>query len=314
MILSPERYSLSTLIAAVPALFSLLLLTCSGIPRMEVSVEGQDRSYFVRLPYEKQPAPEKKYPLIIQLHGGGGNAEYAESISQMTGIANERGYIVAYPDGSGPRISRALKTWNAGQCCGKSMRDNVDDVAFLTGFIDHLIANYPVDPNRIYLCGFSNGGMMTYRAARTLAPRLAAIAVVSGAMFGEETIPESPLPVMIIHGTADDTVPFEGGESEMDVVQNNMKGEFASVQFAATFWARNNGCGLTYRSVSLPEGPTFQKWTFPCPARSPVTVLALVDEGHAWPGGTSGRRNGPKPTTKLSASRVILDFFDQNRN
>lgn len=299
-------------IAPVTLLFVFVLLSCSGIPRSQVSYSGQERSYFVRLPDGFAPGSSRKYPLIIQLHGGGGNAEFAESISQMTEPAQKMGFIMAYPDGTGPRISRALKTWNAGGCCGKAMRDNVNDVEFLRAFLDHLIAEYPVDVNRIYLCGYSNGGMMTYRAALTLAPRLAGIAVVSGAMFGDESAPAVPLPALIIHGKSDDTVPFEGGRSEMEVVQNNMEGSFASVEFASRFWARNNGCEMNYSSRPFNGIQRFQQWSYPCPEKAPVTVIALQAEGHAWPGGLSGRRNGPVPTKDLSASRVILDFFEKH--
>ena len=292
-------------------LIPVLLGACRSIERSHIQIGSTDRSYYVRLP--DGYSPNHKYPLVIQLHGGGGNAETAESMSKMTELARKRGFVVVYPDGFGPRMMNALKTWNAGHCCGRAMRENSDDVAFISELIDFMIQNYSIDSRRIYLCGMSNGAMMTYRAAQKLAPRLAGIGIVAGAMFGDESVTHTPVPVMIIHGRKDDAVPFEGGRSEKDLVSENMEGTFASVEYAAGFWAQNNGCSGARSKQRTGPANAIEQWSYSCPADYPVLVYALDDGGHSWPGGEKGRRAGDDPVPYFNASEKLLDFFAAHR-
>jgi poly(3-hydroxybutyrate) depolymerase len=93
-------------------------------------------------------------------------------------LADREGFIV-YPEGIG--ILGFLQHWNAGHCCGKAVEDNWNDVAFIEAAIDGTCRQYAVDKRRIYMIGFSNGGMMTYRFAAERSSLLAAAASVSGA-------------------------------------------------------------------------------------------------------------------------------------
>ncbi|MCB1171100.1 MAG: dienelactone hydrolase family protein [Leptospiraceae bacterium] len=312
---SSLRWPHSSLSALAIGFAIMLSLACMSVPRSTLNVNDQERSFYVRLPenYSRANASSQRYPLIIQLHGGGGNAESAETMSQMTEQARERGFIVAYPDGFANPLIPRFKTWNANHCCGQAMRTNSDDVAFLSGLLDYLLENYPIDPNRVYLCGMSNGGMMTYRAALNLGPRLAGIGIVAGAMFGDESPPDISMPAIIIHGEKDEAVPFRGGSSNKDVVRDNMEGTFASVEYAARFWAQNNGCKSAPNMERSGPDRSIERWSFDCPAGSPVEVYALKEGKHAWPGGLKGRRAGDEPVDYLDASKELLDFFENVR-
>lgn len=116
---------------------------------------GIARSYVVRAP--REPAQHNgRLPLVLVLHGGGGNAAVAENMTGFTEKAAKEGFIVVYPEGSS-RFKDKLLTWNAGHCCGYAMHNRVNDVGFINALLDKLIQDYPVDPKRIYATGMSNG-------------------------------------------------------------------------------------------------------------------------------------------------------------
>lgn len=143
----------------------------------------------------------ERLPLVLVLHGGGGNAAYAERMTGFTDKARKEGFIVVYPEGTG-RQEGQLLTWNAGHCCGYAMANRVNDVAFIDALIEKLIEDYVVDPRRIYATGMSNGGMMTHRLGIELSNRFAAIAPVVATLFGDERRPEHPVSAIMFNGHA----------------------------------------------------------------------------------------------------------------
>jgi polyhydroxybutyrate depolymerase len=111
----------------------------------------------------------------------------------------------------------------------------VDDVAFLSALIDSLALRYRLDPDRIYSTGMSNGGFMSYELACQLSNRIAAIGSVTGSMIASRLstcTPSRPVPVIEIHGTADNTVPYDGG-----TILN-----FVPVPTLLARWVQINGC------------------------------------------------------------------------
>jgi polyhydroxybutyrate depolymerase len=144
--------------------------------------DGDQRKVILHIP----PAYDKssKLPLVIVLHGGGGSAEQVQRQSQMDRYADQFGFVVAYPNGSG-RLEDAIFTWNSGHCCGYALEHNVDDVGFLIALIDSLNKQYAIDPNRVYVTGMSNGAMMAYRTGAELADKIAGIAPVAGTIGGQ---------------------------------------------------------------------------------------------------------------------------------
>lgn len=260
----------------------------------------RQRTYLLR-----KPATSKAlHPAIIVLHGGGGNAGQAEEMSGMTKLAVPRGYVVVYPNGSGP-LPRQLLTWNAGNCCAFAMENKIDDVGFISVLIDKIVRDDHVDPRRIYVTGMSNGGMMSHSLAVELSNKIAGAAPVAGALNCQLSSGE-PVAMLMIHGLADKHVLVEGGRPKVGLAQDRVD---RSLQEAVDYWTRRNqtrGAG----SSSLRNKVT----TTDYPGRFPVRVMTIKDEGHTWPGGPKGRyRGADTPSDEVNASELILDFFDKIR-
>ncbi|PZR30308.1 PHB depolymerase family esterase, partial [Caulobacter segnis] len=239
-----------------------------------VSVGGVARDYLLDTPV-KASGP---VPLVIALHGGGGNAK--TMTPRWLETARREGFAVAFPSGVGR--SSNMGTWNAGGCCGFAMASDSDDVAFIGAMIDDIARDHRIDPKRIYVTGLSNGGMLTYRIGEALAPRVAAIAVVSGAMFGGETPPTTPVPALIMHGEQDDIVPFKGGTSPMALVARSQTRPFREVAYAVDFWRRADGCA-DKPSVE-PKGDVTVETYDQCARGGEVVFYRLKSAGHTWPG------------------------------
>ena len=115
-------------------------------------------------------------------------------------MADSAKFVVAYPDGIG-------RSWNGHGCCGKAMRDNIDDVGFITAMVGQISADLPIDKSRVYAAGISNGGIMSYALACNTGI-FAAIGPDSATMLDACSAPH-PTSVIHIHGTADKLVPYQ---------------------------------------------------------------------------------------------------------
>jgi len=261
------------------------------------------RTYVVRKP--ETLLPSSRVPLVLVLHGGGGNAANAEKMTGFTEKARRERFIVVYPEGSG-RFRRGLFTWNAGHCCGYAMENKVNDVAFINLLIDDLSKRYPIDDKRIYVTGMSNGAMMTHRLGVALSHRIAAIAPVVGTLFGDERIPTQPVAALMINGVLDDNVPFAGGQGEGRGKDAWDGTPTKPALDQAAFWAKANGCDP---SPIKNDNATQTYYRNQCPNGRAVELIALKDNGHAWPGGEKGSPRGDKPSTSLNATDVIWEFF-----
>lgn len=273
-----------------------------GSGELTVSHDGVRRSYTLRVPDTTHH--RGALPLVVVMHGGGGNAENVENMTGFTPVGAREGFLVAYPNGSGG-VAGSLLTWNAEHCCGDAMRDEADDVGFVAAVIDDVARRHRVDPNRLYLTGMSNGAMMSHRGGIELSDRIAAIAPVVGAVFGDEPMPASPVSAFIINGARDESVPVAGGISGGRPDQWDGTPMLAAPEQAA-FWARANGCADDATSVD--EGP-LQRIAYDCPAGLDVVLTIVGDGGHAWPGGERGSRLGDTPSESMDATEAIWSFF-----
>lgn len=239
--------------------------------------EGERRTWRLRL-----PEGVERPPLILVLHGGGGRGRQIERHSDMTEAALPAGFAVAYPDGLD-------RHWNDGRGdpISEAHQENVDDVGFLLALIDRLAAEGSIDPARVYVMGISNGGMMTYRLLCEAADRFAgAIAIVAnlGAEIAPACRPSRPVPLMVINGTADPLVPYEGGPV---AAFGKERGEVLSTEATLALFAAANGCAgreqLAAPDAAPDDGVTPEHLLYRgCAA--PLELWRMVGGGHGWPG------------------------------
>lgn len=273
----------------------------AAISEQTLTHEGRKRAYLVH-----DFSRGKKAPLVIILHGGGGNSENAVRMTEFDRVAALNGLIAVYPAGTsrGP-----LLTWNAGHCCAYAMENKVDDVGFISAMIDSLVASGKADPSRVYVTGMSNGGMMSHRLGRELSNKIAAIAPVVGAVFGDEAPPVAPMPAFIIVGAIDETVPPNGGPLQVRAILGRQSAADRDVRPAieqADYWAKANGC--TDPKTTTTSASKKTEWAS-CTSGAPVVFHSVANNGHAWPGGKAGRAEAAQPTQAFNASEEIWAFF-----
>lgn len=250
--------------------------------KVDVREMGFRRSYRVHLPAGL--AGHGKLPLLVMLHGAFETAKTMERLTGFSDLADRENFIVVYPNGIG--LFGFLQHWNAGHCCGKAQKDGVDDVAFLETVIDDVSSRYPVDPNRIYMAGHSNGGMLACLYAAEKPGRLAGLAVVSGAIGSREVEkgvwqqiarPSFGLPVLVIHGFNDQTIPYSGGPS-----RNHKSREFMSVANTVDFWKSVNQCrGEAGKHSLCNERVLVEQWVT---GDHGLVLHTIYDWAHDWPG------------------------------
>lgn len=271
-----------------------------GVQEHVVKVAGASRTY-LRLDGASGTVAA---PLVIVLHGGGGTG--ASMLPRWEAKAKTEKFIVAAPNGVGR--SDRVGTWNAGGCCGYAMTSNSDDVRFVEAMIADIKLARPIDMNRIYVAGMSNGGMMAYKLGVALGDRLAGIAIVAGAMFGEEVTPTAALPVLIMHGLKDPNVAYNGGTSANTLIAKQQTKPFKPVSYAVQFWVNADGCGATPTIVTKGDVTTERYGN--CRANGEVLHYKLASAGHTWPGTAVGSVALERERyDEISATDLIWDFF-----
>jgi len=260
--------------------------------RRRLHVDGRQRAYHLHAPLSGRRS--SSLPLIVMLHGHGGTAARFRRLTGMDAAADAKGVLVAYPEGTS-WSNVPWRSWNAGHCCGYGKARQVDDVAFFDALLEDIQRAFPVDAQRIYVAGVSNGGMLAYRLACERSERIAGIAVVAGAMSDLACQPTEPVSVLIIHGTADRLVPYDGTRSP---VTRDARSDRA-VRDAASYWVAHNACGS--EPEHLTGGAVRLEQYAGCRDGTSVTLYTIEGGRHAWPG-ARGRDD-------LSATETIVGFF-----
>lgn len=176
-------------------------------------------------------------PLIVLLHGYGSNGVQQNDYMRIGELVNRYGFILATPDGTQETQGRNARFWNASDACCNFYANDLDDAAYVLDIINSVKAEYQVDERRVYLIGHSNGGFMSYRTAHEYSDVIAGVASLAGA---EATVaqdaPANPVHILQIHGTADGTIAYDGGD-----IQGNA---YPGAEETVSRWAGYNGCSV----------------------------------------------------------------------
>lgn len=255
--------------------------------------DGLVREYRIYLPevYDgSQPAS-----LLFNLHGYGSSNLQQLFYGDFRAIADTANIILCLPNGT-PDGGGSLQ-WNSGFATG------VDDVGFINALIDTLSEQFSINPARVYSTGMSNGGFMSLTLACESGNRIAAVASVTGTMTDYQVStcePYRPIPVMQIHGTADPTVPYAGGNG------------FLPIEDLVAYWVNNNGCNAVPTVTPLPnnnttDGSTVERFDYgECDENTAVVFYKVTGGGHTWPGSIIML---PNTNRDFSASTAIWNFL-----
>ncbi|OGR29509.1 MAG: hypothetical protein A2005_06195 [Desulfuromonadales bacterium GWC2_61_20] len=256
---------------------------------------------------------DRPLPLLLVMHGAFSTGAETEVETGFSILADREGFLVAYPEGIG--LFGWLQHWNAGHCCGKAAADDIDDIAFVDAVIAAVRQRLAVDPRRIYMVGMSNGGMFTYRYAAERTSVLAAAAVVGGAIGSrlegggepwQVPPPALPLPIVIMHGLADEHVPAAGGKSP----RKGGVRSYAPVTEAVEFWKSANGCIGNPRETMERQGALRRQQWQDCAQGSVVELDLFADWKHRWPAPHStGTLPAEDRLRGFDASAAVWDFL-----
>jgi polyhydroxybutyrate depolymerase len=167
----------------------------------------EDRPASVAIP--KDYDPNTTYPLLMVLHGAGADGQTQAGYFQLFPLVDEKQFVMVYPNGELSDADRRL--WNGAGCCTSD--DSVDDVGYLSDLIEEAKQTYNVDPKRVYLMGHSNGGFMSFRLGCEASRLITAMMSLAGGTYWDpaDCNPGTPpVSVLVVHGTADDTIPYDG--------------------------------------------------------------------------------------------------------
>lgn len=283
------------------ALFLLLTtasLSAQGTISGSIQSGGLTRDYLLYVPASYNVNTPSA--LLFNLHGYTSNNLEQSFYADFRSIADTANFLIVLPNGT--LDGQGNRFWNT--FVGNS---TVDDIGFIRDLLDTLESKYTIDPNRVYSTGMSNGGFLSYSLACELNHRIAAIASVTGSMIQAKLNacnPQRPVPVMEIHGTADNTVPYNGQALTT----------FVAIPTLVNAWVGFNHCNPTPSITQVPDinttdGCTAERQVYSGGDKgSTVEHYKITGGGHTWPGSpfVIGVTN-----LDINACKEIWRFFRQ---
>jgi len=283
----------------------------NGTVARTIEVGNLSRTYYLHVP--PILPKDKAVALVLVFHGGGGKSASTERASHFSELADRDGFLVAYPEGLD-------KSWNDGRDAKTiaAQRNNVDDLAFVAALIDDIAKDHEVDAKRVYATGISNGAVFSHYLGASLSSRIAAIAPVAGGLakpFDEKFKPEKPVSVLILQGTEDPLVPYQGGA--ITLPWGATRGAIVATDEAIKKWVEHNNCQREAVTEDLvdkdpKDGCRVKRFTHSKGRDGTEVVLFRIEGGgHTWPDGLPylPERVIGKVCRDIDGAEVIWAFF-----
>ena len=203
-----------------------------------IFVDGIERSYLIYTP--PQFKQDTELHVIIALHGGGGTAERTESFYQLNPLADKHGYIIVYPNAIN-------KSWNIPETASrvKNADTTINDLHFMQVLIDTLTKENIINTHKVFFAGMSRGVMFSLYLAETLNNKIAGIGVVCGSISAANAVNyhlQKPIPAIIINGTSDPLVPFNGGFGKWNKNNKTVAANFIATSTLVQLLLQQNHC------------------------------------------------------------------------
>jgi len=287
------------------------MISRPGKHRFRVQTDDGERIHIVHLP--EQYDGTTPIPMVMVLHGGGGSARFAYRVHQWPELSNRETCLIVFPEATLEDPARPasirdnLRLWNDGSQRSAVARRDVHDSAYLATVMDAVQANFAIDPNRVFVTGFSNGASMTFRVGIELADRVTAIAPVAGHLCIKDPRPARPISMLYMIGRADPINPPQGGFVTTPWGTRRNK---PPIMDSVMTWVRLVGASEHPRSTRVNNGVERIDYG-PGTAGCTVRLYMIDGQGHEWPGAERTLPSvisGPQ-TDKLNATQVIWNFF-----
>ncbi len=258
----------------------------------EITNQGQSRNYYIYTP--KSYNRNRPMPLVLVFHGDGGSGQAMSDVSRFNALAEQKGFIVVYPNGIN-------HTW--------SNSPDSDDVSFVKALIERVQQIRNIDQREIYATGFSSGGILTQTLACELPDKIAAFASVAGSMpvqLQPSCQPHTPVSILTINGTNDQEVHYQGDD-------NSQPNALVSIPNMVKFWrSHDHTTSPNQENINSTKVKISHYYG---DSGSEVMEADVVNGGHFWPGGTSTDTNVNEFNSELglNASQTIWNFFEHHK-
>ena len=259
------------LLSLIVFIASLSVSHAQGYISQTIQYDGLTREYSIYVPASYDGTTN--FPLLFNLHGGGGTNSAWQAASDMRPIADTADIILVYPQARPDPSDGNSFNWIP------KVPGTFDDVPFFSSLIDTIASNYQIDQNRIYACGYSLGGDMAFELGCKLNNRIAAIAPVARTMQANPNSfcsPVHPTGVLTILGTDDLVSPYNG------IVFGGIE-YYISAAATHIYWATHNNCDATATMSTV--SPSVERYTWSTASGCAyVEELKVIGGGHDWPG------------------------------
>jgi len=243
--------------------------------------------------------------LILCLHDGGDDGKGIARITRrgFDKLSERNNFIVGYPE--------ALNGyWNDARedSISLSHYNEIDDVGYIDKVIEYAIDSFRIDADKIFVAGFSEGGLMAFRLACEIPNQIKGFAMVAASLSLDQIVectPDTTVSFMMISGTRDPLLPYEGGQYSIDEQE---LGSMLAAEEAINYWLEENNCSDRSSTKDIANRDTFdetrsERITYSdCENKNKIVLIRVVNGGHAWPGGRQYQ-------TKRNIGRVSQDFL-----